>query len=169
MSTDIQALPDGLRLRPAGSADEPFLASLYRSTRDDLRLMDAEEEFVEWLIGLQEKAQTNGYGEAHPDALTFIIEKLGERVGRVIVAFGEQEVRVVDISLIPAVRRLGFGKTVFQALQQAADRVKTPLTLCALRHNTAANAFYRGLGFQVAASGPVVDLLVWYPKILQRH
>ncbi|WP_130473027.1 GNAT family N-acetyltransferase [Candidatus Magnetaquicoccus inordinatus] len=163
MLQNSNSLPDGLSLRPARPDDEPFLAVLYRSTRQDLRLIDAEDDFIEHLIGLQQQWQTVSYGENNPDAFVFIVEKLGDRIGRVIVHFGEQEVRIMDISLIPKVRHQNLGTGIMQALQRAATQVKVPLTLCVAKHNGIAKQFYARLGFQLAASDNMVDLLVWQP------
>ena len=60
-------LPAGLQLRPMRSSDNAFMESLYKSTRDDLRMLDAEEDFIEEFIDLQRRAQTQGYeiGRAH--------------------------------------------------------------------------------------------------------
>lgn len=168
MLPGVQTLPEGLHLRPATPADAPFLAALYRSTRWDLRLIDGEEGFVESLMEQQQQAQTAGYGEACPDAFTFIIEKLGERIGRVMVLFGEQEVRILDISLIPEARGRGLGRAVLMALQRAAEQVKAPLTLCVWRHHPAARQFYASLGFQRVALDPVVEQLVWLPEPLHQ-
>lgn len=167
MLPGIQTLAQGLGLRPARLGDAAFLASLYRSTRWDLQLLDAEKDFIETVLDMQQNAQTVGYGDDHPDAMNFIVEKLGESVGRVMVLFGPNEVRVLDLSLVPAVRGLGFGTAVLRALQQAADQVKSPLSLCVLRHNQAARQLYYTLGFKLAASDPMVDLMVWYPEMLQ--
>ncbi|GAB0056267.1 hypothetical protein SIID45300_00572 [Candidatus Magnetaquicoccaceae bacterium FCR-1] len=168
MLPGVQSLPEGLRLRPATSADAAFLASLYRSTRWDLRLVDAEHERIESLIDFQQQAQTSGYGESHPDAFTFIVEKLGDRIGRVMVLFGEQEVRILDISLIPAVQGRGLGGAVLQALQRAAEQVKTPLTLCVWRLNPEARQFYVSLGFQRVSLDAVMEQLVWLPSLLRQ-
>ncbi|MBF0098011.1 MAG: GNAT family N-acetyltransferase [Magnetococcales bacterium] len=163
MLQNSNALPDGLTLRPSRPEDEPFLAILYRSTRPDLRLLDAETEYIDHLIDLQRQWQTAGYGENNPNALIFIVEKLGDRIGRVIVHFGEQEVRVMDISLLPVVRKQNVGTGIMQALQRAAAQIKVPLTLCVAKHNGAAKQFYARLGFQLAASDTMLDLLIWYP------
>ena len=159
------SLPDGLSMRPARDSDSIFMESLYNSTRDDLRLIDAEGDFVEELIDMQHQAQTKGYGDQFPDALYFIIEKHNESVGRVVIDFGAHEIRVVDIALIPLARGKGFAKGIIQALQQTASRVSAPLALSVYKTNIAAYRLYASLGFQLAEASPSVDMLVWYPGV----
>ncbi|MBF0154675.1 MAG: GNAT family N-acetyltransferase [Magnetococcales bacterium] len=158
-------LAKGIALRPANPGDKAFLVTLYQGTRDDLWLIDHEEEFIRTLIDQQMHLQTRIYGENHPDAMHLIIEKLGTPIGRVMVSFREREVRVLDISLIPGARRQGFGTAVLRALQQAATQVMTPLTLCVRGQDQTAKTFYHALGFHLAASQPMFDLLIWRPPL----
>ncbi len=156
-------LANGLVLRPASPGDKTFLTTLHRQNRDDLWLIDGPEEFIRMVIDQQQEMQTTGYGKTHPDAMDWVIEKLGVSIGRVRVSFMEREVRVLEIAFIPEARRMGFGAAVLRALQQAATRVMTPLTLCVMRHNPQASAFYHALGFRQAAAHPMFDLLIWLP------
>lgn len=166
MLSDSKKMPDGLGLRPARSADNGFIESLYRSTRTDLQQLDAEPDFIETLIEQQHHAQTVGYGDMFPNAMYFIIEKQGESIGRVVIDFGMNEVRLVDIALIPAARSKGYGKNIIQTLQYAAGSSRAPLYLSVLKINQAARQLYHQLGFQLAEAGTVSDLLVWYPDEL---
>lgn len=156
-------LPEGLHMRPARDDDKAFIASLYRSTRHDLRLADAEQDYIETLIDMQHHAQTVGYGEKFPNAMYFIVEKHNEKVGRVVVDFGPNEIRIVDIALLPAARGHGFGKGIVQSLQAASASTRVPLLLVVERLNVGARQLYAGLGFQLAERDDLHDLLIWYP------
>ena len=111
-----------LSIRPARDNDKPFIAQLHHTTRDDLRLIDAERNFIETLIEQQHHAQTVGYGQMFPNALYFIIEMQFERIGQIVVDFGINDVRLVDFSLIPAARGKGLGKQIVQILQNGGDQ-----------------------------------------------
>lgn len=156
-------IPDGLGMRPARPSDQVFIASLYRSTRDDLRLADAEQDFIEELIGMQQQAQTVGYGTAFPNAMYFIVEKHHQALGRVAVDFGHNEVRLLDIAFIPEARGKGYGEAVIRGLQQAASQTRAPLVLTVARNNPAAQKLYLRLGFKVEESNHTHDRMVWYP------
>ncbi|HZW26301.1 MAG TPA: GNAT family N-acetyltransferase [Gallionella sp.] len=157
-------LPDNMSIRPARDEDGGFIESLYRSSRDDLRLIQGEDDFIEELILMQHKAQTRGYGESYPNAFYFIIEKLGDKIGRIIVDFGHNEIRLVDVTFIREARGKGFGSGVIKALQYAAGQAKAPLTLTVHRHNPGAKRLYLSLGFRVEQSDPMVELMAWYPQ-----
>ena len=153
----------GLSLRPMGTSDNAFVESLYRSTRDDLRMLDAEEEFIEEFIDFQQHAQTEGYGDMFPNAMYFIAEHHNERIGRVVLDFGQTEIRVVDIALIPAVRGKGYGGQVLQAVQIAAGKLMAPVTLSVRFDNLHAKQLYARLGFVVEDAQIPYERMVWYP------
>lgn len=156
-------LPAGLSLRPSQPSDAVFIESLHRSTREDLRMIDGSEDFIESLIDMQFHAQSRGYGEQFPNAMYFVIEKLGERVGRVTIDFGSNEIRLVDIAFIPAARGHGYGTHVLKALQMAAGKAAAPLVLSVLHVNLAARQLYERLGFRVSNIGPSHAEMTWYP------
>lgn len=156
-------IPDGIAMRPARASDQTFLETLYRSTRADLRLVDAGDDFIEELIDMQFRAQTTGYGAMFPNALYFIVEKHGQSIGRVAVDFGHNEVRLLDIAFLPQARGKGHGEAVIRGLQQAAAQTGAPLALTVMKNNPAAQKLYLRLGFQVAESTESSDRMLWYP------
>lgn len=158
-------LPGNLRIRPARPEDSGFIEGLYRSTRQDLRLIDAEADFIEELIGMQHNAQTVGYGEQFPNAMYFVIERHEERIGRLVVDFGSNEVHVVDIALIPEARGQGYGTQILRVLQQAAAQTRAPLVLLVSRLNPQAKQTYLSLGFRVEQSDAMNERMAWYPTI----
>ncbi len=153
----------GLSLRPMGAADAAFNETLYRSTRDDLRLLDAEEDFIEALIDSQRQAQTQGYGDMFPNAMYFVAEHHNERIGRVVLDFGQNEIRVVDIALIPAARGKGYGSQVLQAVQMVAGKVMAPVALSVRFDHLRAKQLYGRLGFVVEEAQIPYERMVWYP------
>jgi ribosomal protein S18 acetylase RimI-like enzyme len=164
MQADKLQIPDGIGMRPARTSDQTFLESLYRSTRDDLRLIDADNEFIDELIGMQQHAQAIGYGTMFPNAMYFIVEKHGLSIGRVVVDFGHNEIRLIDIAFIPEARGKGNGEAIIRGLQQAAAQSGAPLALTAMKNNPAAHKLYLRLGFQVEESTETSDRMVWYPN-----
>lgn len=161
MSNSGLNLPYGMNMRPAMAADGPFIESLYKSTRDDLKTIDAETGFIEELIEQQYHAQTVGYGEKFPNAMYFVVEKVNQKIGRVVVDFGPNEVRVVDIALIPTARNQGFGQGIIKSLQYAAVSSGVPLTLTVAAGNIAATRLYAKMGFQCIEQAPTHSLLAW--------
>lgn len=139
------------------------MESLYSSTRDDLRQIAAERDLIEEIITQQHRAQTTGYGNMYPNAYYFIVEKLGDKIGRIVVDIGDTEVRLVDIAFIPLARGKGYGAHVLRALQQAAAQCRAPLALTVNRHNLPARNLYLTLGFRSEGGHPMLERMVWYP------
>lgn len=160
-------MPDGLNIRPANHADNPFLEKLHHSTRQDLQLIDADKEVVESIMELQLKAQTQGYGSQFPNAMYFVVERHCEPIGKVTVDFGHNEVRLVDLALIPAARGKGLGAEIIRAFQQAATMVAVPMTLSVMQSNFPAKALYQKLGFVTASVEIPYELMVWSPPAMK--
>jgi ribosomal protein S18 acetylase RimI-like enzyme len=153
----------GLGIRPSRPTDKPFLQQLHNSTRDDLRLIDKEPDYIEGVIQMQYRAQTEGYGAQFPNAMYFVVEKHQEPIGRVVIDFGHNEVRLIDIAFIQQARGKGFGEAVVRGLQQAAAQVRAPMSLSVLSQNRVARNLYMKLGFIVESTSPPYDFMVWYP------
>lgn len=156
-------LPHGLSIRPERTGDKGFIENLYRASREDLRMLDADEEFIESLIEMQFQAQRQGYGEQHPNAMYFIVELHGEPMGRLTLAMGTSEVRIVDIAFLPAARNKGYGKSVVLALQMTVQKIPAPLSLLVLRTNIRAAQLYLSLGFHPEGQTDTHVLMMWYP------
>lgn len=169
MLTDGMSLPGGLSMRPMRESDNAFFETLYRSTRDDLRLLDAEEDFIEEFIGFQRRAQVEGYGGQYPNAMYFVAEHHGDRIGRIVLDFGQEEVRVVDIALIPAARGKGFGGQILQVVQLIAGKLKASVSLSVRFDNLAAKQLYLGLGFVVEEAGVPFERMVWRPPAIRPY
>lgn len=156
-------LSAGLSMRPATTEDRPFLEILYRSARPDLQFIDGEAEQVDEIIAHQYDIMQQGAGNQYPDAMHFVIEKIQERVGALIVDFGSNEVRVIYIAFIPTARGFGYGKTILQGVQQAAASTGCPVSVVVWHNNPGAKQIYLQLGFQVEESQLLAERMTWYP------
>jgi ribosomal protein S18 acetylase RimI-like enzyme len=142
-----------LERRAAAGTDAEFLRALYVSTRPDLAAWDdqARETFVE----VQLRAREQGWGAVFPSSTDELILRDGEAVGRIRVAWLPDECRVVDIALLPEHRRAGIGTSVVAELIAEADRRDVPVRLTVERLNSAARAFWSGLGFLPVAEDAI--------------
>jgi ribosomal protein S18 acetylase RimI-like enzyme len=157
-------LPDGLYIRPSRPSDKVFLEQLFHSTRNDLQLIDGEQDFIESIIEMQFRAQIQGYGDQFPNAMYFIIEKHHEAIGKATLDFGSNEVRLIDLALLPKARGLGFGQAVIQSFQMAAAQVGAPMVLTVEQGNIGAKQLYLRLGFQTESINSPYELMSWYPQ-----
>ena len=141
-----------------------FLEALYRDIRQDLQLALADQDMIEALLEMQVKAQAIGYGTAYPNALYYIVEKQGERIGRVTVDFGANEVHILDLALIKGARNKGYGAVVLRAVQAAGAQVMSPVSLSVDPFNVYAKQLYQQLGFRFERLMGAVERWVWYPQ-----
>jgi GNAT superfamily N-acetyltransferase len=147
------------RLRPVTDDDVPFLARLYASTREEelAAVGWAEEQKAEFLRQ-QFDAQRAWYAEQYASATFDVIEVAGEPAGRLYVARWPREVRIVDISLLPAWREHGIGSRLLQALFAEADAAGKPVSIHVERFNRA-RRLYQRLGFALREDKGVYLLL----------
>lgn len=155
-------LASGLSMRPATSADQGFLQTLYRDSRPDLQFIE-DRDLREHIIEQQYHVLDVGAGTNYPNAMHFIIEKTATCIGSIIIDFGHNEVRLVYLAMIPAARGKGYGKDVLRGMQQAAERVRCPLAVVVWRNNPQAKQVYLDLGFRVEESQPAAERMIWYP------
>lgn len=159
-------LPNGVRLRMTQPNDSRLERAIHDANRDDLLLIDGEEDFVQSIFDLQYRARDQGYGQQYPNASYFMIEKTGATVGRLVVDFGHNEVRIVDIALIPAMHGMGVGTTVVQAIMTVAAKMPNEVSLSVRNDNKGAAALYRKLGFVLDPHVPSTQMhtyLRWMP------
>ncbi|MDU8543230.1 GNAT family N-acetyltransferase [Pseudomonas syringae group sp. J248-6] len=154
---------DGLVVRPSRETDSAFLQMLYHSARPDLQLIDGERDQVEDVIAQQFRMQDLGQGENFPNAMRYVIEKLGTPIGALVTDFGHNEIRVLYLAFIPAARGKGYGRNVLQGVQQAAEQIRCPVATVVWANNPYARQQYLALGFQVEEQDVAAARLIWYP------
>ncbi|MBY0579587.1 MAG: GNAT family N-acetyltransferase [Burkholderiales bacterium] len=140
---------DILTLRSAALQDRPFLATLYRSTRDDLLQLGLPEAMAANLMQMQFESQQTGYRTQFPNADHDIVEKNGEPVGCLITHRGDGAIRLVYIAFLPHERNKGHGRRLIRALQNEAAGSNKILTLSVDPLNMRAKHLYLSAGFRV--------------------
>jgi ribosomal protein S18 acetylase RimI-like enzyme len=134
-------------LRPVGVDDREFLLRVYASTREEeLRLVDWSDEQKATFVRQQFEAQDAYYRE-HYHAATFdVIEIDGEPAGRLYVARWDDEIRIVDIALLPEHRARGIGTSLLRELLEEAASSRKRLSIH-VELNNPARRLYERLGF----------------------
>jgi ribosomal protein S18 acetylase RimI-like enzyme len=95
--------------------------------------------------------------------MTFIIEKQGTRIGRLMMDFGPRSAHIVDLTFIKEARGHGYGKAIIQAVQHIAHKQTLPVSLMVERQNRSARNLYLSLGFTQEQATPSHDLMTWLP------
>ena len=82
----------------------------------------------------------------------------GQPAGRLYVARWEDEIRIVDIALLPEFRGRGLGSALLADLMAEADAAGKPLSIH-VETNNPARSLYDRLGFEVAEDRGVYLLM----------
>lgn len=150
-------------VRPMTDEDMPFLARLYRSTREDeLALTGWEEAQKQSFVDMQFRAQHVHYRKHYPDALWLIVEQAGKEVGRLYLERWRKEHRIIDIALLPSARGKGVGEAMLRDLHEEAALCGRAVSIHVEKLNPAIS-LYRRLGYQTVEDKGVYELLVWTP------
>lgn len=152
-------MPPPLSLRPATDDDLPFLLRLYASIRaEELAGADWPAEQKEAFVRLQFEAQHAWYHENYTDTSWEVVEVDDVPAGRLYVARWPNEVRIVDISLLPEHRGKGLGGALLEAVFADADEAGKPVSIHVERFNPALRLYTR-LGFALREDKGVYLLL----------
>jgi GNAT superfamily N-acetyltransferase len=136
-----------LHFRPICSGDEPFLYQVYASTRmDELALIDWTDEQKTAFLQMQFAAQHKFYQEQYTETDFLVILLDNIPIGRLYVARWTEEIRIVDIAILPAYRRAGIGTQIVKDLIAEAGAAGKPLRIHVERENPALQLYNR-LGF----------------------
>lgn len=148
-------------LRPVEPGDEEFLVGLYASTRaDELLLVDWPDEQKAAFVRDQFGAQDRHYREHYPTASFDVVVVDGVPAGRLYVERWADEIRVVDVALLPKWRGKGVGSGLLRQVQAEAAASNRALTIHVERLNPARRLYAR-LGFVPEDAGPVYLLMRW--------
>jgi ribosomal protein S18 acetylase RimI-like enzyme len=164
MTDNAAVAAEGLVVRPSRATDGPFLQSLYQTARPDLQWVDGEPEQVQQLVAQQFQVQELGMGDNYPNAMHYVVEKLGTVIGALSTDFGANEIRVLYLAFIPQARGQGYGRAVLQGVQKAAQQIRCSVATVVWTSNPHARRHYLALGFAVEERNPAAERLVWYPQ-----
>jgi ribosomal protein S18 acetylase RimI-like enzyme len=168
----VTRAPAGLLLRRIGDEDLPFLAELYASTRrEELSAVPWTEEQKAAFLKWQFDCQHEYYRQYYPTCEFLIVERRagggeelgegdGEPVGRLYVDRWAEEIRLVDIALMPEHRRRGYGSALLRAVMDEAAAAGLAVTIH-VEGNNPAMTLYQRLGFRHVDTNGVYHLMRW--------
>jgi RimJ/RimL family protein N-acetyltransferase len=156
--------PENVTLRPVGPDDHEFLVEVYATTRaQELAMVPWTKEQQEAFVRSQFAAQQEHYAQKYPAATHDIIMANGRAVGRLYVARLDEEIRIVDVTLLPAERNAGIGSYLIEQLLDEAKGAGKVTRIYVEEFNPSLRLFER-LGFSVSAQHGIHLLLEWTPK-----
>ncbi len=150
-------------LRDVTSQDEAFLFQLYASTREqEMAAWGWDAAQVESFLRLQFRAQQASYGELYSNVRHQLIEVDGTAAGRILVSRDDNEMRLVDIALLPNFQRRGIGEKLIRELMDEASGFGLPLRLEVLQ-TSVAKRLYERIGFKATSQDPMYVSMEWVP------
>ena len=153
---------ESITLRPVRETDEGFLIELYKSSRgDDLRGLGWSEDRISEFLEMQYEAQGN-LQDDNQQASDQVVLMNGNPIGRLSIETRADEIRCIDLALLPAYRNQGIGTLLIQRLQEQARSAGIRLHLQVIRFNRAVNLLER-LGFRRTSETGTHFQMEWLP------
>jgi ribosomal protein S18 acetylase RimI-like enzyme len=151
-------------LRPERPGDEPLLYEVYASTREEeLALTNWDERTRRAFLDMQYAAMRRGYGSRYPGGEFLVICRGEQAIGRLVLNRTSEEIRVVDLALLPARRNAGIGTLLMQRVCAEAARAGKRVGLSVLNNNRAIR-WYERLGFAKCAEEGVYAEMEWVKR-----
>lgn len=146
-------------------ADEEFLYAVYASTRaEELAIVPWTDAEKDAFLRMQFDAQDRYYREQRPNSASDVIVVDGQPAGRLYVDRLTDEIRIVDIALLPEQRGRGVGTLLIRRVLDEASATGRPVTIHVARGNRA-RVLYERLGFRQISTTGVYDLLSCPPRL----
>lgn len=152
-----------LHLRPIHSEDREFLFRVYAGVRaEELALTDWDAAQKQAFLTQQFEAQHHHYQTHYPGARLDLILLEDTPIGRLYVARWREEIRIMDIALLPDYRNQGIGGELLRDLLKETTATNRRLSIHVERYNPALR-LYRRLGFEPVGETGVYLLLAAEP------
>jgi len=154
---------EAITLRPICPEDENFLYEVYASTRlDELAALGWSDAQREAFLRMQFRAQQQAYLAQFPMADLAIILCYERPIGRLYIERKTDEMRGIDIALLPEYRQSGIGTALLQDLLAEAARDGKPFRIHVVKFNRA-QRLYKRLGFTTLYDDGVYLFMEWRP------
>ena len=155
--------PSEITLRPVGPDDYDFLLDVYASTRaEEMAMVPWNDQQRHVFVKSQFDAQQDHYRTHYPTGIHCIILVDGRQVGRLYIARLAQEIRIIDITLLPLERNSGIGSYLLKQLMDEAKRAGKIARIYVEQFNPSLRLFER-LGFSSSQQHGIHLLMEWCP------
>ena len=153
-----------VKLRAAKESDREWLYQLFIASHDDLSIAVAawDEQQKDVFLQIQFQAQQNHYRGIYPESRCDVILMHDEVIGQILVANIGDELRLVDVSLLPEFRNRGIGSALLRDLLEEAAGENKRVTLHVLQGNPAV-CLYQRLGFSHVGEQGIYRRMEWVP------
>lgn len=154
---------EDIALRPVTAADEALLRRIYASTREDeLAATGWTRQRMAAFVHGQYLAQQRHFRQHFAGAHHLLMERDAQPIGRLCWQWRPDELRLIDIALLPSWRGQGLGRQVVSALQALAAAQGQVMGLHVEVGNRAISLYQR-LGFVVTGHDGLHHRMSWTP------
>lgn len=166
-SPSDRATAGAITLRPATEADYAFMRLLYGAGRaEEMKHFPFDERQKVLFLDQQFSAQYEHYRIHYPTCERNIIENEGQPIGRLWIDEWRDQIRLVDIALIPEWRGSGIGTSLLQQVLARGAAAAKPVTIHVESFNPALRLYER-LGFVKVDTNGMYYLMRWTPDALK--
>lgn len=159
--TVLKAIMCDLSFRPIQPSDHDFLRAVYASTRmEELSMTGWNDGQKAMFLAMQFSMQHQYYQQNYEDVEFLVVLSGNQPIGRLYIARWPEEIRIVDLALLPEFRNVGFGSKILEDVLCEAKSAGKPVTLHVERFNPALRLYQR-LGFVKTGEQGVYDALEW--------
>jgi ribosomal protein S18 acetylase RimI-like enzyme len=153
-----------IKLRTVQPEDQEFLYRVYASSREmELAAVPWDDAQKEQFLRMQFNAQDKYYHEYYSNAAYDVVLVDGEPAGRLYVDRWAEEIRVMDIALLPQYRNTGIGSTLLRRVMDEGAQSGKKVSIHVEQFNPALRLYER-LGFKGKEQRGVYYLLEWTPE-----
>lgn len=146
--TRIESAGSSVRLRAACETDRAFLLAVFESTRaPEFAQLGWDGERISTLLAEQFAMQDAYYRQHYPHGRFDVIMSGEVAIGRLYHDWHGNEVRLIDIALLPAYRGAGIGTRLLHAFVAQAAAGAMPIVLY-VEMNNPVQALYGRFGFE---------------------
>ena len=151
-------------LRPVTPEDEAFLFEVYAAGRqEELAQVPWDDAQKKAFLTFQFNAQHQHYQSEFADANFHVILDDSAPVGRLYVDRRADEIRILDIALLPEHRGRGIGGALLGALLAEAEAAGKPVRIFVESHLSRTQRLLERLGFEQVEDRGVSVLMEWRP------
>lgn len=147
-----------IRKAPIAHSDELFLLALYATTRqDELATVPWNDEQKNAFLKMQFQAQHLHYTTKFPDASFQLLISDEQPIGRLYIAEFEEEIRILDLTLMPDFRNQKIGTNLLREILHEAE-IKNKSVQIYLENYNPSQSLFAGLGFEVVSEEGLYQL-----------
>ena len=150
-------------LRSVRPEDDPFLREVYAETRaEELNHAGLDADQRRAFIDMQFNAQKADYLRRFPEADYDVVEYQSQPIGRLYLARSDEEIRILDVTLLSGFRDRGIGTHLLKRLLSEATEKRLPVRIYVENASRSVRLFEQ-LGFSCTDRQDLVSLFEWRP------